>query len=69
MKIEEIKIGSRVWVNLQDGGGKHYAKVDSIQPGLLSEEPVVLIIVLGELKSVSPGCLEKIKREKNIFHK
>lgn len=51
------------------GGGKHYAKVDSIQPGLLSEEPVVLIIVLGELKSVSPGCLEKIKREKKIFHK
>lgn len=49
----------------QWGGGYHYAKVDSIQEGLLDEEPVVLVTVLGELKAVSPDCLEKIKREKH----
>lgn len=46
------------------GGGRHYAKVDSIQTGLLDENPIVLVNVLGELKAVSPDCLEKIKREK-----
>lgn len=46
------------------GGGYHYARIDSIQEGLFDQEPVVLVQVLGELKVVSPDCLEKIKRPK-----
>ena len=40
MKLEDIKAGSRVWINLTSENG------------------------VGELKAVSPDCLEKIKREK-----
>ena len=46
------------------GGGYHYARIDSVQDGLLDGEKVVLVQVLGELKVVSPDCLEKIKRPK-----
>ena len=64
MKIEECVKGKRVRINLGDGGGYHYARIDSVQDGLLDGEQVVLVQVLGELKVVSPDCLEKIKRPK-----
>ena len=64
MNIEDCIKGKRVRINLGDGTGNHYARIDSVQDGLLDGEQVVLVQVLGELKVVSPDCLEKIKRPK-----
>lgn len=62
MKIEECIKGKRVRINL--GDGDHFARIDSVQDGLLDKDPVVIVQVLGELKAVSPDALQVIKRSK-----
>lgn len=43
MKIEDCVKGKRVRINLGDGTGNHYARIDSVQDGLLNGEKVVMV--------------------------
>lgn len=65
MKQVNLKeyVGRKVRVSLEIGGGCHFGKIISVEPGLFGEDQVVLVEVDGFLKAVSPEAVSLLKKD------